>query len=143
MEFLLSQEDAHLCAIDWNVNAQGYVYRYLPRDIDGRRQIEMLHRRIANPPPGFVVDHINGNPGDNRRENLRVCAQADNLKNRKVHANNLLGVKGVFAARGGFVAQIRSDRKKYYLGQFDTIPEAKAAYDAAAKRLHGAFARLD
>ena len=41
-----------------------------------------LHRLIANPPKGLVVDHINGNRLDNRRKNLRVCTSAQNAVNR-------------------------------------------------------------
>ena len=42
-----------------------------------------LHREIMNPPEGMVIDHKNHNPLDNRRDNLRICTQAENTRNRK------------------------------------------------------------
>lgn len=53
--------------------------------VDGRSQTTALHRQIMGlvPGDGLVVDHINGDPLDNRRENLRVCTQAENAQNVK------------------------------------------------------------
>ena len=62
----------------------------------GRRRVIALHRLLTEAPRGLVVDHINGNPLDNRRANIRVVTQADNMQNRR-HADrrNLTGVRGV------------------------------------------------
>ena len=46
---------------------------------------EMLHRLIVNCPKGKVVDHINGNTLDNRKENLRICSKLENQYNQKKH----------------------------------------------------------
>src|SRR4051794_32206794 len=45
---------------------------------DGHKRL-YLHRLLMNPPAGLVVDHIDGNPLNNSRSNLRVCTQAQNL----------------------------------------------------------------
>jgi len=59
-----------------------------------------LQRFIMNPPAGMVVDHINGDKYDNRRENLRVCTQRQNTLNRKYESNT--GFAGVsLSIRGG------------------------------------------
>jgi len=42
-----------------------------------------------------VVDHINGNPSDNRRQNLRVVSMKDNANNRNRTQNNNTGVVGI------------------------------------------------
>lgn len=116
-----------------------YVYRNVK--IDGKRKQILLHREIMGAIDGEIVDHINGNGLDCRRENLRKCTHAENMQNRKIHKHNALGVKGVYEKRGKFAAQIRANGKKHCLGYFDSIKEAAAAYVAAAKLLHGDFFR--
>lgn len=97
-------------------------------------------RLIMQPPPGFVVDHINGNSLDNRRQNLRICTQSENMKNQRVHRTNRLGVKGVSKENNRYAAVIRSGGRTVYLGSYLTIAEASAAYRGAAKALYGEYA---
>ncbi|MEQ5183157.1 HNH endonuclease [Providencia alcalifaciens] len=98
-------------------------------------------------PDGWVVDHINGKPEDNRPDNLRACSSADNLLNRRTHENNKCGVKGVYfdgsrpQARK-WRAQIRMRGKKICLGRFDTMEQAQAAYIEASQKIHGEFSRF-
>lgn len=143
LEILLDPEDAHLWSLPWYIGSTGYIRRGFWRD--GRMQCELLHRRIAEAQPGQEVDHINGNPLDNRRCNLRVCSHMENVKNRGPSRNNTSGFKGVYydARRGTFRADIRADRKKYSLGSFATAVEAAEAYNAAALKYHRDFARLN
>jgi hypothetical protein len=54
-----------------------------------------LHRLLTGAPEGLVVDHLNRNPLDNRRANLRVVTQAENATNRKLNVRNRTGVRGV------------------------------------------------
>jgi hypothetical protein len=91
--------------------------------------------------PKGEVDHINGDPSDNRRENLRICTHAENMMNRKMHKSNAIGIKGVYQNRNKFRAQIRVNGKVYRLGSFCTPQDAGAAYLAAASKLHGEFVR--
>lgn len=91
--------------------------------------------------PGPTIDHANGNGLDNRWVNLRKCSTSQNLCNKRVQSNNKLGIKGVCPKRNKFEASIKLNGKKMRLGVFSTADEAKAAYDAAAKVIHGAFAR--
>jgi hypothetical protein len=135
-------DDADLAAVSryrWHVGSRCYI-----RASTGRQGRHVtLHTMLMGTPAGMVVDHINGDTLDNRRANLRVCTVSDNLKNRKRSKANRSGFKGVYRAkRGGWVAEIKSDRMKYRLGYFPSAELAHEAYCAAAKRLHGPFARL-
>jgi hypothetical protein len=93
--------------------------------------------------PKAQVDHINGDPGDNRWCNLREATQTQNKANSRVYKNNRLGVKGVRLHRNGtYEARIRVNGKLIYLGCSPTIEEAKEVYAKAAQKYFGDFARL-
>lgn len=102
-----------------------------------------LHRLLMPPPQGLSVDHINGNPLDNRRSNLRVATHAQNMANRKSHKNNTSGFRGVYRAKNRYRAEIKHQGKKIRLGSFATAEEAGAAYSCAAKELFGEFFRSE
>ena len=107
-----------------------------------------LHHLIMSTPEGMHTDHINGDPLDNRKENLRICTHAENQHNYGPQKNSILGLKGVYADRRVgrtrvFIAEIRALNKRYYLGRYPTAEEAARAYDAKAKELHGEFAHLN
>lgn len=107
------------------------------------RKVRFLVHDILMPPPGMVVDHINGDPWDNRRCNLRVCTHTENLRNRKKHRGSS-PYKGVTQQQGGrFIARISAERRGIHLGTFPTAEAAARAYDAAATVYHGEFARLN
>jgi hypothetical protein len=100
------------------------------------------------PRPGFVVDHINGDPLDNRKSNLRVCTQAENLRNRRKRAKPTSSkFKGVsrhtISRQKPWLAKIKSDGKTIYLGTFETEEQAAEAYDRAALERFGTFAHLN
>lgn len=88
------------------------------------------------------VDHINGDALDNRIKNLRIATEAQNMAN-SVHPKGHSGIRGVCFFRNGWMAQISHKGRSLYLGRYQTAEEAKEAWDAAAKRLRGNFARLD
>src|SRR5208282_1837274 len=106
-----------------------------------------MHRMILQAKPGQLVDHINRNGLDNRRSNLRLCSHSDNMHNSKIRKQNTTGFKGVtwyghkYPSKP-FVAQIMANRQPRFLGCFATAEEASAAYEKAAKELHGNFARF-
>ena len=85
-----------------------------------------LHRYIMNNPSG-IVDHINNNTLDNRKSNLRVTTNANNLRNGTIRINNKTGVKGVSfdKSRNKYVAKIKVNYKTIFLGRFKTLEEAK------------------
>lgn len=102
-----------------------------------------MHRLILGvTDPQIQVDHINGNPYDNRRANLRTCRIAENVRNRKMHEGKLYGHKGVYKTeRGRFYSTITHNGKKHYLGKFETAEDAAEFYQLASDMLHGAFSR--
>lgn len=102
-----------------------------------------LHYHLKAVRPGYVVDHINGDGLDNRRCNLRYATREQNLANSPARKTSLSGIKGVSQLKNGrWRALIRHHKKLHNLGVYDTPEEAKAAYDAAAIRFHGRFARV-
>ena len=92
-----------------------------------------MHRLLlGNIDEDAVVDHINGNTLDNRKNNLRVCTQSDNLANCHVIRGSS-GAIGVTPHYGKYQARINRNKKRIYLGRFNTISEARLAiekYDA-------------
>lgn len=88
------------------------------------------------------VDHINGNPSDNRICNLRAATHQQNIANGKRRINNTSGKKGVHKHFDGrWRARITVDYKTIHLGLFDSVDDAHAAYMHAAKQHYGEFAR--
>lgn len=92
------------------------------------------------------IDHRDGDPLNNRLENLREATHAQNQMNKGPMRNNLLGIKGVYLNRNRpgrkkYGAQIRvpgTSRTKH-IGWFATAEEASAAYQIVARQLHGSF----
>ena len=103
-----------------------------------------ISRLILTPTEEFCVDHINGNPLDNTRENLRLCSKAQNNYNAKKRKNSKSQYKGVtIRPSGRFGAYICKDGKNYCLGTFDKEIDAALAYNKKAVDLFGKFAKLN
>lgn len=87
------------------------------------------------------VDHINGNSLDNRRSNLRIVTPQQNSWNRKAQKNSNSGVRGVYKHTqiNKWVAQIKVGSKRIHIGSFDTIEDAKLAYDKKAELYYGEY----
>lgn len=114
--------------------------------VDNRN--EMAHRLawlyMTGEWPSEEVDHRDMNPSNNRWSNLRLASHSQNAMNRTKRSDNTTGLKGVYRhyKNGKFRAAIAANKKQYHLGVFDTREEAHAAYEAAAAKLHGEFARV-
>lgn len=95
--------------------------------------------------PNIQVDHKNNDRLDNTRENLRLCTPQENCRNRPKYRGTSSKYKGVYrrAANGKYCAQISDGKRRINLGDFASEVEAARAYDAAAIRLHGEFARCN
>jgi hypothetical protein len=115
------------------------------RGRDGKT--DRLHRLILNAPTGREVDHINGNGLDNRRANLRLCLPRQNRWNmrKSIDRKCTSKFKGVYIMKGTgqITANISAQGERFFLGVFQSEEDAARAYDTAARRLHGRFARLN
>ena len=100
----------------------------------------IVHGR--EPLKGYVIDHINRDPTDNRLVNLRECTKSQNGINRGNNTNNRTGYKGVSYNKRDrkFVAWIKCNYVNNYLGSYDTAKEAAQAYKMKAIELFGEFA---
>lgn len=89
-----------------------------------------------------MLDHINGNPADNRMVNLRECDMPQNQGNTKRRSDNTSGRKGVYKSGNKWRASIHYRGKTIRLGSFYSIEDAVAARVAGEKQYFGEFARL-
>lgn len=95
-----------------------------------------IHRLITNCPDDMVVDHINHNKLDNRKQNLRICTIEENCRNRVDNKNNKSGFRGVsfYLPLNKWRAKIVLKNKTVHLGYFNTPQEASQVYEKVAKR---------
>ena len=100
---------------------------------------EMHHGKIPN---NIYIDHINGDPWDNRLDNLRLASPAENVRNSKRSVNNTSGFKGVQSSGNKWKASIVVNGKYICIGTFLNKHDAAMAYNEAAKKLFGEFARF-
>jgi hypothetical protein len=112
--------------------------QYMHRVIMGR----VLDRALIR---SELVDHINHNGMDNRRENLRLASQAQNTANTPPYKHNTSGMKGVCwnKACKKWGAYICADNRVAHLGLFNSIEEAAEAYNRKAVEVWGEFAFLN
>lgn len=140
-----------LCQANWHAVKMGTRY-YAARAVypDARRKhlvkrVIYMHRLIGNPQPGQVVDHKNGDTLDNTTANLRPCTSAQNTTAGRHRAGGS-GYRGVVYLehdRGLYRAGVYVAGRYLRIGLFRDPVEAARAYNEAATRHHGEFARLN
>lgn len=125
----------------WYNNNHGYAVAH---ELGSKSQL-FSHRLICDCPKNMVVDHINHNTLDNRKSNLRICTQSDNMKNMRRSKANKSGVKGVYFDKSAnrWRAEIKVNGKKTYIGVFTNIKDAKHAREQAEKRYFLDFACIE
>lgn len=143
--FQVDEEDADKIApYRWTTrrsrsSGKPYIIRYC-----GKRALRLANI-IMGLPNGIIVDHINGDSLDNRRINLRIATNAENLRNRGKNKNNTSGFKGVIYDKKAknWRASIMKNGKTYHLGGYNTKIEAAIVYNEAASNMFGCFAWLN
>lgn len=121
----------------WSLNRHGYARTRLK---DGR--MLSLHKFITGTDENTIVDHINRNRLDNRKENLRIVSWNENAINKGLQSNNKSGVAGVsyYKRRKRWVAEIKYNGKKKVIGYFKNKEDAIRARLLEEKRLLGEYA---
>lgn len=112
--------------------------------IDGRAYSahRILWLLIGNvlPPPHMHIDHINGDPNDNRIKNLRIATAQQNSSNWVSRKRGKYGLKGITPVkRGWWHARLNVDRKVVFMDDFRTKGLAAVAYAKASLKYQGKF----
>lgn len=141
---IIDPEDANLLGLyKWYMSSTGYAVCSVYRKGQSAKKIS-LHRIIIKAKNGQMVDHINGNALDNRKKNLRIVTYSQNIANTKCHKNKKYSsLKGVFYFKGRhknkWGASIQINKKRTYLGQFETEKEAYDAYKKKHVQIFGEY----
>lgn len=127
----------------WLTNCNGYAARNVT--LNGKCKTIFMHRVITATPDGFYTDHINGNILDNRKINLRVCTHRQNIRNAKSRKNSSSKYKGVSwcSARKKWAVYLKNENENFLIGRYKNEEDAALAYNEAAKKYFGEFARLN
>jgi hypothetical protein len=124
-----------LVDVNWlftdNGNGNFYAVRKPRAGIDPPKPSSIyMHRELLKPADGLLIDHINGNGLDNRRQNLRLATKAENMRNRGPVKN--------FAFKG--IYRVSDECWGVQCTGFSTPEEAARAYDSISILAHGEFA---
>jgi hypothetical protein len=141
-ECLVDDEDFELLSwYSWSRHSAGYAVAY---DRAARDKV-LMHRLIADAAPGQVVDHRNHNKLDNRKHNLSVATQSENMLNRaKLKNARATGrFRGVHPHRpGAWIVMYRGKYLGVFMGE-DAEERGARAYDAAAIAHRGMLAQTN
>jgi len=112
--------------------------------IDGKNYL--MHRLIFLMFYGYMpkkIDHIDGNPTNNKLENLREANDAENSYNAKLRKDNTSGCKGVIWHKWAkkWRVIVKAKRKVIYSGYFDNLELADFVAQEARHKFHGDFAK--
>lgn len=144
---LLDDDDFEkYCTRTWHAMPHGSTIYVRTGKWTGRKLRRFLiHRLIMKAPKGVSVDHIDGDGLNNQKSNLRLCTHSQNLGNRKPNKNHSSKFKGVsFHKRAkAWYANIGINGKRSHIGTFPNEKEAALAYNVAAAKHFGEFARLN
>ena len=132
IEFIIDKQDFETVYSRYWVKRGNYISS---KNAEGSspRNISLHRFLLGNVPKNMEVDHINRNPMDNRRINLRIVTRKENNRNKGIPKNNKTGFLNVYfrKAKNKYEAQFTFNKKHYIVGTFDT-PES--ANDAVLKK---------
>lgn len=137
----------HLNQWKWCYVSSGYAMRReTVRLSDGtsRNRYVLMHRQLMSPTDTEQIDHINRNRLDNRKSNLRIANQSENMANASLRKDNTSGFRGVywFKPYKKWKVSISMGGKEHHIGYFCNKEDAINARKEAALRIHKEFANV-
>lgn len=139
-EFLIDLEDIERIKYHkWRVDTNNRVITGNCTESKPRKELSWVILNFND--SSKVIDHINGNTLDNRKCNLRVCTQAENVCNKSFMSNNTSGFIGVSysSSRKRWCPEIRKDFVRYHLGRYRTLEEAVYVRYIAEQLMFGEY----
>lgn len=122
-------------------------YAMRSANICGKRTTIQMHREILglSHKDGKHTDHIDGNGLNNSRSNLRICTNQQNSFNRKSSRGSSSVFKGVnwYKRNRKWMAYIRHKNRRIHIGYFINEIDAANAYNRAAQKHFGEYAKLN
>ena len=141
---LVDDEDYEMLSqYKWYKNNTGYVHTHFY--IDNVRLLKSMHWILLQPPKKLEIDHIDNNPLNNQKKNLRICTRSQNLANKPKYKIGTSKYKGVSWDKHNnkWVSCIKYNQKNIHLGRFKNEIDAAKAYNERAKELFKEFAYLN
>ena len=143
-DFLISKEDYNKCNdFVWSINKYGRNKITKPYYYANNSSVGFIHRYLTDAPKGMLVDHINGNTLDNRRENLRICTKSENNWNRFFESRNKSNKIGVYwndkLPTPKWMAYISINKQRIHLGYFNNYEDAVNARIKAEEKYYKEF----
>ncbi len=140
-EVIVDDEDEQLMqSLRWCVSKKNEKFYVV-----NRKSGKYLHDFLIKKEKGQRIDHIDGNPLNNKKSNLRACSHKENICNAGKKKNNTTGYKGVYLHKpsGRWFAQLKHNYKTKKLGYYETKEDAARAYNRGALKYYGVFAFLN
>ena len=140
---LVSYSDINIVMMfDWYLNSGGYpsTYGSIDGEIKYGKPVPLHKLLFGQLEYGYVVDHINRNKLDNRRDNLRICTSLQNSYNRSKSSNSLNKYKGVKKVGNTYTAFISKNGVRHEIKNIPSEDEAAKIYDMMAEDLFGSYA---
>jgi hypothetical protein len=124
----------------------GYTRPDLYKLVSVKNKQYYLHRLIFLILKGYMpeqIDHIDGNPSNNKIENLRETDYFTNNYNKKIQTNSTSGIKGVnwHKVAKKWRVEVCSNRRTKYLGLYEDLELAELVAMEARNKYHKEFAR--
>ena len=127
----------------WNPSKKAY-YATSSITVSYKKQKTVsMNRLLMNCPKHLVVDHIDGNPLNNCKSNLRVCTPSQNCANKGAYKTNTTGHKGLVKNKNTYEVYVSINGKSTYVGCSSKYEDAVKIHEEESRRIHGEFCRFE